>query len=201
MFELLPGVGVRLPGGAGVLGFGAGPAEVREVLGRLGPVRAAGGGPWAYRVRWGGVEVTARPGGGAGLEAVTLAGRDAPVAPVAPVALGDVDLFGYPAGEVVEALGEGSHPGLRLGNADPARPLPSVTLRAEPPSGAPEVDVEAYAALWTTERDAWRLEDTGSGYLIVRKGDPEMNLVVCHPELAEELVTRMLAAGVEVVTV
>ncbi|MEW2413296.1 hypothetical protein AB0953_06185 [Streptomyces sp. NPDC046866] len=199
MFELLPGVGVRLPGGAGVLGFGAGTDEVREVLGRLGAVRAAAGGAWAYRVRWGGVEVTARPGGGAGLEAVTLAARDAPVA---PVALGDLDLFGYPAAEVVEALGEGPYPGLRLGSADPARPLPSVTLRAQPPAtGAPEADVEAYAALWTTERDAWRLEDTGSGYLIVRKGDPEMDLVVCHPGLAEELVARMLAAGVEVVTV
>ncbi|MEU3775861.1 hypothetical protein AB0F11_22115 [Streptomyces sp. NPDC032472] len=195
MFELLPGVGVGLPGGAGVLGFGAGPDEVREVLGRLGAVRDAAGGPWAYRVRWGGVEVTARPGGGAGLEAVTLAGRGV------PVVLGDIDLLGYPAAEVVEALGEGPHPGLRLGNADPARPLPSVTLRVEPPSDGPEVDIEAYAALWTTERDAWRLEDTGSGYVIVLKGDPGMELAVCHPGLAEELVARMLAAGVEVVTV
>ncbi|GAA3058161.1 hypothetical protein GCM10020229_82280 [Kitasatospora albolonga] len=60
-------------------------------------------------------------------------------------------------------------------------------------------DLDDYAALWTTDRDHWQLERAGSGYLPLSKGANPYYLVTCHEELAERIVARMLAAGVEVV--
>ncbi|MGW6703474.1 hypothetical protein ACWGDE_01085 [Streptomyces sp. NPDC054956] len=120
--------------------------------------------------------------------------------------LGDVDLFGYPADEVARALGEqGRDPrlGLPFRSAPPGGYLPSAALRdapAESRGQVPEPDLDAYADMWTTGREHWLLEETGSGgHLIVTKGDPPMYLTVCHEELGEQIIARMLAAGVEVV--
>ncbi|MFD9301591.1 hypothetical protein ACFWCB_02645 [Streptomyces sp. NPDC060048] len=270
MFELLPGIGVLLPGGAGVLRFGMGGEAVREVLGGLGEVRwdqgvdgladaegptdgvadAVADGAWACAARWGDVEVTAHacasdqpvePGGGPTLANVVLKrfigqpgrrrtpGRTRWHFPAAvPVALGDIDLFGYPADEVARALagleGLGGLEGVegmvgpaaldvqgweqrhghrpRLRSVPPGGYLPSVRLRDAPPPkdrGAAGPDLASYADMWTTGRDAWQLEDTGSGHLITTKGDTPMHLPICHEELAQQIIARMLAAGVEVV--
>ncbi len=90
-----------------------------------------------------------------------------------------------PAAEVAEALGEGPYPGLLVEPAAPDGRLPAVTLRAGAPSGTGpgEPDIDDYADLWTTERDAWLLEDTGSGYLITSKGEQPVQLLICHEEL------------------
>jgi hypothetical protein len=215
MFELLPGVGVRLPNGAGVLRFGLGSAAARETLAALGEVRGdAEAAAWAHSVRWGDVELSARAGPvpGGPLDSVVLqrSGHPTPVgrpgdsrprwygpAHVA-VVLDDVDLFGYPAVEVLEALGTGRPPGLLIRPTRAGGYLPAVTLRAEPPCTEP--DLASYEHMWTTGRDEWQLEPTGSGYSVVMKGDPPMDLLICHDTLAEQIIANMLAAGVEVVT-
>ncbi|MFI5527632.1 hypothetical protein ACIA8O_03645 [Kitasatospora sp. NPDC051853] len=60
-------------------------------------------------------------------------------------------------------------------------------------------DLADYADLWTTDRDHWQLERTATGYLPLNKGPNPYYLLTCHEELAEQIVARMLAAGVEVV--
>ncbi|SOB79628.1 hypothetical protein [Streptomyces sp. 1331.2] len=229
MFELLPGVGVLLPDGAGTLRFGTDEVATREALAGLGRVRDPGGldAGWMCTVQWGDLELTTCAGGGrrdpqagdlpmaevvlsrAGPPRRALPGR-APVGrgapgpgwrgPAAvPVVLDGIDLFGYPAAEVLEALGEDRHPGLRPQAAVPGGYLPGISFRDEPPpeSGAP--DLARYEDMWTTGRDDWQLERTGSGYLVVRKGDPPMHLLICHDALADQVIANMLAAGVEVV--
>ncbi|MBT2449806.1 hypothetical protein J7F03_22570 [Streptomyces sp. ISL-43] len=254
MFELLPGIGVLLPGGAGVLRFGMGGDAVREVLGGLGEVWGDRGvdGPadadvvadvlsdvlsdvaWVYAARWSDAEVAAHacapdrpvePGGGPTLAGVVLKrftgqpgrpgmpGRARWHGPAAvPVVLGDIDLFGYPADEVAQALegleglealeAPGREPRRGFRSVPPGGYPPSVCLWDAPPpkdGGAGGPDLASYADMWTTGRDDWQLEDTGSGYLITTKGDPPMHLPICHDELAEQIIARMLAAGVEVV--
>ncbi|GAA3855089.1 hypothetical protein [Streptomyces lannensis] len=62
-----------------------------------------------------------------------------------------------------------------------------------------EQDLSAYASMRTTERDQWELHRFDDGYLPIMKGDPPMAEVICDDELAELVITRMLAAGVAVV--
>lgn len=234
MFELLPGIGILLPAGAGTLRFGMDGVTAQETLARLGPVHheQVPDAAWTHTVRWGDVELAAgavevgpsgsraadpaltrvvlrqvRPTGSATRR--LAAGGDAlpPVwQPAAvPVVLGGIDLFGYPAAEVREALepdlGAGRLPGLRLRPVVPGGYLPAVSLRAVGrPGAADEPSLASYEEMWTTGRDHWQLERTGSGgHLIVTKGDDPMYLLVCHDRLADEIIARMLAAGVEVV--
>ncbi|MGW5342307.1 hypothetical protein [Streptomyces sp. HUAS TT3] len=228
MIELLPETGLFLPNGAGILRFGTDGLAAREVLARLGPVeedREPGTG-WGYSVRWCDLVVTARadapPSDAPPLQAPPLDGPSSdsrspdglPLAEVivrrgcfrpswhgpaaVPVALDGIDLFGHPADEVREALDPHRYPGLMLPPAGPDGRLPAVTLRAgsRPDTGP---DLAAYADMWTTGRDSWQLEVAGSGYTIVTKGERPMELLICHEELAEQVIARMLAAGVEIV--
>ncbi|GAA0656283.1 hypothetical protein GCM10010193_03480 [Kitasatospora atroaurantiaca] len=231
MFELLPGVGVVLPDGAGTLRFGMDGDTTRETLARLGQVRVEGAldEAWTCTVQWGDLELTA---GADGIDRsdpllanVVLSRAWHPRRPTVgrgtrppawhgpagvPVILDDIDLFGYPAAEVLEVLevlGDGRYPELRLQPAAPGGYLPAVSFRAErrpgpgdrTQAGTDEPDLASYEAMWTTGRDQWQLEQTGSGYLIVMKGERPMYLLICHDTLADQITARMLAAGVEIV--
>ncbi|MYW48636.1 hypothetical protein [Streptomyces sp. SID161] len=61
-------------------------------------------------------------------------------------------------------------------------------------------DLTEYERMWTTERDQWALFRSDAGYLPILRGDPPMAEVICDEELADLVATRMLAAGVAVVT-
>ncbi|MFH0175123.1 hypothetical protein [Streptomyces cacaoi] len=56
-----------------------------------------------------------------------------------------------------------------------------------------------YEPMWTTERDQWELHETSMGYQPILKGDPPMAELICDDDLAEQVIARMLAAGVAVV--
>ncbi|MFJ1706895.1 hypothetical protein [Kitasatospora sp. NPDC088346] len=126
--------------------------------------------------------------------------------------LGDIDLFGYPGVEVLEALGDRLPPELEVRPVDGPVYLTSVTLHAtapRPPVGrrareaaAAEETERALAELeplWTTERDRWQLLEAGGGYLPCRRDDPRTVLMICHEAVARRVTAAMLAAGVEVV--
>ncbi|WP_371530497.1 hypothetical protein OG302_35470 [Streptomyces sp. NBC_01283] len=163
MLELLREVGVELPGGAGLLKFGMTPGEVLELLppdrvthhrqcmgltlGQYAELRHAHdawlGGllfepEWSFDAELDGV-VLGFGGGGPGvtdrLARVEIQARAEPDRPEAtPVAWDDIDLFGYPAAEIVAVLpGATAEPGgpppaelavdelgLRLSRARPA---------------------------------------------------------------------------------
>ncbi|MFB7667574.1 hypothetical protein ACFC1R_27165 [Kitasatospora sp. NPDC056138] len=237
MFELLPGIGVLLPDGAGTLRFGMDDAATQKTLASLGQVRDPRvlDAPWIFTVQWGDLELTACAGGDwhdlkpgdlllanvvlsrAGHPRRPIPGRGAvgrgalgpawrgPAA--VPVVLDDIDLFGYPAAEVLEALGDDRYPELRLQTAVPGGYLPGVSFQTELPprtgvhaaAGIRAPDLACYEDTWTTRRDDWQLERTSSGYQIVMKGDPPMDLLICHDALADQIIASMLAAGVEVV--
>ncbi|MGW6575596.1 hypothetical protein ACWGAN_26010 [Streptomyces sp. NPDC054945] len=145
-FEVLPGTGLALPRGAGVLRFGGSEREARWAVATVADVRGTWvcGTGWAFTARYEGLDLLAygdcpdrlgRAGHDRhGLAAVHLRRYGAePTGPAAvPVVLRDVDLFGYPAAEVLEALGPGPYPGVGLPRA--ASPtghyLPEVRLAA-----------------------------------------------------------------------
>ncbi|MEX2981253.1 hypothetical protein [Streptomyces sp. C36] len=126
-----------------------------------------------------------------------------------PVVLDDIDLFGYPAIEVLEALGDDPNRGLRLRPVVPGgyahevafrlRHLPRGGDRAGARTDSDEPVLADYEHMWTTERNSWQLERTGTGYLVVLKGDPPMDVLMCHDTLADQIIARMIAAGVEIV--
>ncbi|GHG62769.1 hypothetical protein [Streptomyces griseocarneus] len=122
-----------------------------------------------------------------------------------PVVLDDIDLFGYPATEVLEALGDDRDSGLRLRPVVPGGYAHEVTFRRErlprggDRTGTDEPVLADYEHMWTTGRNAWQLERTGTGYLIVLKGDQPMDMLICHDTLADQIIARMIAAGVEIV--
>lgn len=60
-------------------------------------------------------------------------------------------------------------------------------------------DLLEYAQMWTTERDQWELHQTSTGYLPIQKGDPPMAALICNDGLANQVIARMLAAGVAVI--
>ncbi|GAA2787295.1 hypothetical protein [Kitasatospora aburaviensis] len=151
MFELLPGTGLALPRQAGVLHFGMPERQAQWAVATLADVRGtwvcqAG---WAFTACYEGLELfasgdhTDRLGRADhdrhGFAAVELRRCEAvPGGPSAvPVVLRDVDLFGYPAGEVLAALVQDPHPAVRLAPApSPAGYLPAVLLSADRPAPA-----------------------------------------------------------------
>jgi hypothetical protein len=123
-----------------------------------------------------------------------------------------VDLFGYPAAEVLAALGDHRPAELEIRSTDGRGHLTSVTLHATAPTPPTGRRARAAAAaaetaralaglepLWTTERDQWQLLEAGGGHLPCRRGDPQTVLLICDEAAARQAVAAMLAAGVEVV--
>ncbi|MFD0272852.1 hypothetical protein ACFVHB_02940 [Kitasatospora sp. NPDC127111] len=141
MFELLPGTGLALPRNAGVVRFGASERAAQWAVSTLADVREtwvcqAG---WAFTACYEGVDLLlygdcadrlSRPDRDRpGLAAVSLRRCEAaPTRPSAvPVVLADVDLFGYPAAEVLATVGLHPHPAVRLSPApSPNGYLPEV---------------------------------------------------------------------------
>lgn len=127
MFELLPGTGLALPHEAGVLRFGMSEREAQWAVATLADVREtwvcqAG---WAFTAAYEGLELLAygdchdrhdhNERDPEGLAAVEL--RRCGSTPTGPsataVVLQDIDLFGYPATEVLAVLSH-PHPTVRL---------------------------------------------------------------------------------------
>ncbi|WP_371681470.1 hypothetical protein [Streptomyces sp. NBC_01276] len=128
MFDLLPGTGLVLPHHAGVLRFGMSEQESHWAVSTLADVRETwicqtG---WAFTARYEDLELLAYGDTSDrlspsvfdqhGLAAVHLHRYEArPTGPSAvPVVLRDIDLFGYPAAEVLAALQPGPQIGVRL---------------------------------------------------------------------------------------
>ncbi|MFB4426875.1 hypothetical protein C5F59_038025 [Streptomyces sp. QL37] len=127
MFELLPEVGLRLPGCAGILRFGMDERTAQWAAATVADVRDGWvcGARWAFSVQYRGLtlnaygDTTDRRGwdqdtsglAGIGLtrDAFALTGPSA-----CPVVLHGIDLFGYPTAEVTDALGESLPSTLRL---------------------------------------------------------------------------------------
>ncbi|MFJ8885137.1 hypothetical protein ACIRJR_17255 [Streptomyces sp. NPDC102402] len=142
MFELLPEVGLRLPGGAGTLRLGMDERTAQWAVATVADVRDGWvcGARWAFGAQYRGLTLEAygdtadRRGryqdtrGLAGIsltrDPFTLTGPSA-----CPVVLRGVNLFGHPAAEVSDALGDSLPPMLRLGGDGPF--LATVSLRAE----------------------------------------------------------------------
>ncbi|MCO5993365.1 hypothetical protein [Actinoallomurus rhizosphaericola] len=120
MFTLLPEVGVELPHRAGLLRFGMSEHRAQWAISTLADVREerlcirsrAAGVAWAFFAEYEDLVVSVSggpgPGGHApGLDEIRFArrGDPLPLAPAAvPVVYEGIDLFGYPAPEVEEAL-------------------------------------------------------------------------------------------------
>ncbi|MEV8319275.1 hypothetical protein AB0Q95_34470 [Streptomyces sp. NPDC059900] len=127
MFELLPEVGLRLPDRAGTLRFGMDERAAQWAVATVADVREGWvcGARWAFSAHYRGLtldvygDTADRRGvhqdtpGLAGIDLTrdpsTLAGPSA-----CPVVLRGIDLFGYPAAEVADALEDSLPPSLRL---------------------------------------------------------------------------------------
>ncbi|WP_370088732.1 hypothetical protein [Streptacidiphilus sp. MAP12-16] len=147
MFELLPGMGLVLPYQAGVLRFGMSERAAQWVVASLADVREswvcqAG---WAFTAACDGVELLAfgdcvdRMGRAerdrSGLAAVVLrrSEYDALTGPsTLPVVLDGIDIFGYPATEVLDVLTSADYPDVRLPAASPGTYLPEVSVSCLP---------------------------------------------------------------------
>ncbi|MEU6234041.1 hypothetical protein [Kitasatospora sp. NPDC047058] len=145
MFELLPRTGLVLPRNAGVLHFGVSERAAQWAVSTLADVRTtwvcqAG---WAFTACYEGLELLFygdcadrlgrpdhdRPGFAAASLRRCEAGPTQPSA--VPVVLGDVDLFGYPAAEVLAVVGPRPYPEMRLSPASsPAGYVPEVWFSA-----------------------------------------------------------------------
>ncbi|WP_344445234.1 hypothetical protein [Kitasatospora nipponensis] len=150
MFELLPGTGLRLPGRAGLLRLGGCERAAQWAVATLADVRVAPwtcGARWAFSAQYAGLELFAlgdtldrydRARDLRGLAAVELRrSEQAPcTAAAVPVVLAGVDLFGYPAEEVLTAVDPDGYPGVRLRPADAGGYLPAVELRQPYPDSA-----------------------------------------------------------------
>ncbi|MFF1711457.1 hypothetical protein [Streptomyces sp. NPDC058268] len=143
MFELLPDVGLRLPGRAGTLRFGMDERTAQWAVATVADVRNGWvcGARWAFSAQYQGLTLDVygdttdrhvRHQGAPGLAGVALTrGPFTLTGPSAcPVALRGVDLFGYPAAEVADALSEGLPPTLRL--SGDGLYLTAVSIHAEP---------------------------------------------------------------------
>ncbi|MER6240378.1 MULTISPECIES: hypothetical protein [Streptomyces] len=143
MFELLPEVGLRLPGCAGTLRFGMDERTAQWAVATVADVRQGWvcGARWAFSAQYRGLtldvygDTTDRRGrhqdtpglAGIGLtrDPFTLTGPSA-----CPVVLRSINLFGHPAAEVSDALGDSLPPTLRLGGD--GLHLTTVSVHAEP---------------------------------------------------------------------
>lgn len=143
MFELLPEVGLRLPGCAGTLRFGMDERTAQWAVATVADVRDGWvcGARWAFSAQYQGLtldvygDTTDRSGwnqdtpglAGIGLtrDPFTLTGPSA-----CPVVLRGINLFGYPTAEVSDALGESLPPTLRL--SGDGLYLTAVSVHAEP---------------------------------------------------------------------
>ncbi|MFD4476785.1 hypothetical protein ACFWPU_11855 [Streptomyces sp. NPDC058471] len=127
MFELLPEVGLRLPGRAGTLRFGMDERTAQWAVATVADVRDGWvcGARWAFSTQYQGLTLDAygdttdrhgRHQDAPGLAGIALTrGPFTRTGPSAcPVVLRGIDLFGYPAAEVADALSEGLPPTLRL---------------------------------------------------------------------------------------
>lgn len=143
MFELLPDVGLRLPGCAGILRFGMDERTARWAVAAVADVHDGWvcGARWAFSAQYEGLtleaygDTTDRSGRhqntsglahiGLTRDPFTLTGPS-----VCPVVLGGIDLFGYPAAEVSDALSAGLPPTLRL--SGDGLYLTAVSVHAQP---------------------------------------------------------------------
>ncbi|MFD8704780.1 hypothetical protein ACFV1W_19515 [Kitasatospora sp. NPDC059648] len=157
--DLLPGRGVRLPAPLPELRFGLSEAAVRALLAPHGELLPGGvhpvfvcGSRWALAFRLPGVTVTLSSGGGDGSDSDVLEGIGVGRTPdddrsACPVGYLGIDVFGWPAHELAEALrAEGlpvpdpehgtlrhTHLYLHRSSARPARPAPGRKPRHEAP--------------------------------------------------------------------
>jgi hypothetical protein len=108
--SLVPGYGARLSPPGPSLPFGLGEADVRHALAARGPVSDTFvcGAAWALAVTVPGLALTLSAGWSEHLEIISVTRTAAGEA--WPVAVFDVDVFGWPAGEVVEYLSEQALP-------------------------------------------------------------------------------------------
>jgi hypothetical protein len=145
MFEVLPGTGLSLPAGGGVLRAGASERVARWAVATVADVRSAWvcGAGWAFAARYEDLDLLAygdchdRQGVGEdqpGLATVVLSrNRDDLAGPSAvPVVLDGIDLFGHPASEVQDVLGRRPYPDIVLAAAEPGGYLPEVRFTAVP---------------------------------------------------------------------
>ncbi|MGW6059017.1 hypothetical protein [Streptomyces sp. NPDC055189] len=143
MFELLPDVGLRLPGGAGTLRFGMDERTAQWAVATIADVRDGWvcGAGWAFSAQYRGLTLDAygdttdrhdRHQDAPGLAGIGLTrGPFTPTGPSAcPLVLRGIDLFGYPTAEVSDALSESLPPTLRL--SGDGLYLSAVSVHAEP---------------------------------------------------------------------
>ncbi|MET8441100.1 hypothetical protein FKO01_25790 [Mesorhizobium sp. B2-3-3] len=143
MFELLPDVGLRLPGCAGTLRFGMDERTAQWAVATVADVRDGWvcGARWAFSARYRGLtldaygDTTGRSGGhqdAAGLAGIGLS--RAPLTLTGPAAcavvLRGIDLFGYPTAEVSDAFSD-SLP-QRFGSAAVASTTPASRYTRNP---------------------------------------------------------------------
>jgi hypothetical protein len=140
MFQVLPGVGLLLPGRAGTLRFGMGERAAQWAVATLADVREGWvcGAGWAFGARYEGVALEVhgntwdrhgRYSNVTGLAALTLTAEWRPAR--YPVVLGDIDLFAYPAEEVRAALPRSLPAGFRLQVAPDGAHIATVHLDAD----------------------------------------------------------------------
>ncbi|MFI9203088.1 hypothetical protein [Streptomyces sp. NPDC053048] len=149
MFEFLPDVGLRLPGRAGVLRLGMDERAAQRAVATVADVREGWvcGAGWTFTARYEGLTLHAhgdtwdRHGrhedvsGLAGIGLTRPPGTPDAGAGGCPVVLRGIDLFGYPAAEVLEALGSTVPPTLRLRADGEGRFLTTASLHAPAPLG------------------------------------------------------------------
>ncbi|GHG62681.1 hypothetical protein [Streptomyces griseocarneus] len=149
MFEFLPEVGIRLPGRAGTLRLGMDERAAQWAVATVADVheRWVCGAGWAFTAQYDGLTLHAhgdtRNRDGAhedvsGLAEITLTRAPDTLAAGSgcPVVLHGIDLFGYPAAEVLDALGGAPPATFRLAGDGDGRYLITASLRAEAVRGA-----------------------------------------------------------------
>ncbi|MFI2073892.1 hypothetical protein [Streptomyces triculaminicus] len=144
MFEFLPEVGIRLPGRAGTLRLGMDERAAQWAVATVADVREGWvcGADWAFTAQYDGLTLHAhgdtRNRNGeyedvSGLAYITLTRAPDALAATSgcPLVLHGIDLFGYPAAEVLDALGGALPPTFRLGAEGGGLYLTTASLRAE----------------------------------------------------------------------
>ena len=108
--DLLPATGVRLPGPLPELVFGMSEQYARRVLAPHAAVSDAFvcGTDWAVGFDLPGCSITLSASDGGGLSIISLSRRPVDERGACPVAFQGVDVFGWPAAEIIEALHEQS---------------------------------------------------------------------------------------------